>query len=376
MNKKIILSMLTIGAVLAMVTGATTALFSDTETSTGNTFSAGTIDISVNNLNPWSNVGHFTIADMKPSEVHYKEVTLKNVGSNPADIWKKIDITGYTDGLRPESETSGVNDNEIGTVIRYDISLNGQALIEEVDGYVMDEDSPGGYGHQLANTYHADKRYIYLGRLEPNATMVVKQSYHMDLSTGNWAQGDTMGFNVEFYAQQTSGGAPVPGTELPGHPREGTELDAIDIGNSGDMTDHNALGWWIVPTGLGNYGTPPYQYDGGSTIAVAWDNPCAEANRSATFDLDAGSGTANKVVVRHLAGITNDSFNVYVGATLVGTYTDTTSLSTETWHTTVFPLGVSFTGKKTIKLEPTAATAWGSCSTYGQGAFNWAKITD
>ena len=370
MNKKIALSMLTIGVTLTMVVGATTALFSDTETSSGNTFSAGTIDISVDTENPWQGAGHFTIADMKPSEVHYKEVTLKNEGSNTADIWKKIyDIT-YAGGAHPESEEGedpSDTINDIGSVIRYDIYLNGQVLIDEVDDYVMDD------GVHFIGTADINGKYIYLGRLEPGATMVVKQSYHMDISTGNWAQGDTMGFSVEFYTQQTSGGAPAPTPELVNHEIEGMELDSIDIGNSTDMTSHNAGGWMTDPA-IGNYGSR----DGGSTIAMTWGETgaCPDAEKAATFDLDAGAGIANNVVVRHLAGITNDSFNVYVGGVLVGTYTDTTSLSTETWHTTVFNLGgSSFTGKKTIKLEPTQA-AWAWCSTYGQGAFNWAKITD
>ncbi|MBI2121534.1 MAG: hypothetical protein HYT98_00275 [Candidatus Sungbacteria bacterium] len=45
--KKIILSLSVIAAVAAVVVGATTAFFSDTETSTGNTFTAGAIDLKV-----------------------------------------------------------------------------------------------------------------------------------------------------------------------------------------------------------------------------------------------------------------------------------------------------------------------------------------
>ncbi|PIW76653.1 MAG: hypothetical protein CO001_00190, partial [Candidatus Portnoybacteria bacterium CG_4_8_14_3_um_filter_40_10] len=41
--KKIIISLSIIAAVAAIAIGATTAYFSDTETSTGNTFTAGSI---------------------------------------------------------------------------------------------------------------------------------------------------------------------------------------------------------------------------------------------------------------------------------------------------------------------------------------------
>lgn len=43
--KKILMSLTTISAMAALVIDATSAYFSDSETSTGNTFIAGTIDL-------------------------------------------------------------------------------------------------------------------------------------------------------------------------------------------------------------------------------------------------------------------------------------------------------------------------------------------
>ncbi|MBI5946585.1 MAG: hypothetical protein HY875_00415 [Chloroflexi bacterium] len=47
MKKSILFSLMVIGAVAAMITAATTAEFSDTATSTGNVFSTGTLDLTV-----------------------------------------------------------------------------------------------------------------------------------------------------------------------------------------------------------------------------------------------------------------------------------------------------------------------------------------
>ncbi len=47
--KKILVSVSIIAAVAAVVVGATTAFFSDTETSSGNTFTAGSLDLKVDN---------------------------------------------------------------------------------------------------------------------------------------------------------------------------------------------------------------------------------------------------------------------------------------------------------------------------------------
>jgi predicted ribosomally synthesized peptide with SipW-like signal peptide len=49
MNKQLIISLSIIGVVAAIAIGGTIAYFSDTETSTGNTFTAGTLDLKVDN---------------------------------------------------------------------------------------------------------------------------------------------------------------------------------------------------------------------------------------------------------------------------------------------------------------------------------------
>jgi len=49
MNKKLIISLSIISIVTTIVIGGTIAYFNDTETSTGNTFTAGAIDLKVDN---------------------------------------------------------------------------------------------------------------------------------------------------------------------------------------------------------------------------------------------------------------------------------------------------------------------------------------
>ncbi len=54
--KKILLSLSMLAAVAVVVVGATTAFFSDTETSTGNTFTAGAIDLKVDSTSHYNNM--------------------------------------------------------------------------------------------------------------------------------------------------------------------------------------------------------------------------------------------------------------------------------------------------------------------------------
>lgn len=77
--KKILISLAIIGVVAAIGVGATVAYFSDTETSTGNTFTAGTLDLKLNGGN--ANSTMFTVANVVPGQSDGASVTLNNAGN-------------------------------------------------------------------------------------------------------------------------------------------------------------------------------------------------------------------------------------------------------------------------------------------------------
>lgn len=85
MTKKILVSLSIIGAVAAIIIGGTVAYFSDTETSTGNTFSAGTLDLKVDGKDD-PEVVHVTLSDMKPGDSVCYKWELKNAGSLPGKV--------------------------------------------------------------------------------------------------------------------------------------------------------------------------------------------------------------------------------------------------------------------------------------------------
>jgi len=76
-------------------------------------------------------------------------------------------------------------------------------------------------GWTLTGTWGVASQWIYLGTLEPDESMIVVQSYHLDASVDNWGQSDRVVFDMEFVAQQTEGDTlpPAPGPVLPGHGR-------------------------------------------------------------------------------------------------------------------------------------------------------------
>jgi len=104
--KKILLSAVVVVAAAAVVVGATTAFFTDTETSTGNTFTAGAIDLKIDNSAWYNGVAvqgstwqpkdlgegdfFFNLSDLKPGDWEEDTISL-HVDNN--DAWVCVDVT-------------------------------------------------------------------------------------------------------------------------------------------------------------------------------------------------------------------------------------------------------------------------------------------
>ncbi|MEA2006698.1 MAG: TasA family protein [Patescibacteria group bacterium] len=224
--KKIVKSLSIITAVAAIVIGGTVAYFSDTETSVGNTFTAGTIDIDIDGENPWTS--NYNIGDLKPGEVGYINFRINNVGENPVDVSKRLygfsstditddsNVTGYdcsqldsnwnyTASSEPECvKENGSQVNNVESQILYDLSVevyNGtdpdpifwQAIYEAEASETLDA------------IYDDGNNSVALGMIPVGGHMLVTQSYHFDYNAGNEYQGDGMMFNMEIYGKQLTG---------------------------------------------------------------------------------------------------------------------------------------------------------------------------
>lgn len=389
--KKIILSLSTIVFAGAVVVGGTFAYFSDTEVSTGNVISSGALNLTLNGHNN-ATEAVVIIEDMKPSQTWYSGPITLGISNNPGRIYKKIvqpfncsdvittepecDAEGgtWTDGGTPECVGNTPN-SYLPAVTWFDLEIwddeNNDGVIDDTEWKILIAD-----GEEMLSTISS--QWIYMGSYGypmMDNELVIRQSFHMDGDLAdNKYQADTCTFNEEFMVLQTNAGHPVPVYI----PSQNVTLDSINVGDSDSvsMQAHNAQLWFDDPA-TGGYGGR----DGGETIAMIGgdddgNGDCDVDESKATFEMDAGTETANKLVVRHLDGSANDSFDVYVGGVLVGNYVGGQTTG-ETWVTTTFDLGANtFTGKETITLDITTGYPWGSCSTYGQGAVNWVKITN
>lgn len=217
-HKRGLFALIVLGVVALLGGPGIMAYFSDTETSTENLFTAGTIDLAVNGENPWTTGLSANLADLKPCMKRWGNVTLTNVGTNPFDVWLNVSTVSTADGLTSEPETAeeaGTAVNNIDTVIRYDLNVGGVSKIADAANYFISAPQHGLTGLPMK------EQYIYLGNIPAGGSLTVDQSFVMDCATTNWAQGDTMTFYVNFYALQSEGDSkpPAPTPELAGFTR-------------------------------------------------------------------------------------------------------------------------------------------------------------
>lgn len=114
--RKMYMSLLLIGLAAALIGAGSFAYFSDTETSTGNTFTAGSLDLEVMDGNGmWINgsnvdLGWSAVANnMKPGDEEYIEIPVRNIGTVSGLPDFTFDITANSPGTNPEPE--GTPDN-------------------------------------------------------------------------------------------------------------------------------------------------------------------------------------------------------------------------------------------------------------------------
>lgn len=186
-----------IAAVAALAIGGTVAYFYDTETSTGNTISTGTIDINVNG-GTWKEQAPYALNDMKPGYTDYINFKINNVGSNPANVWKKLSDFKTARNERNTDTVANLED-----AIVYDLSVKVyaqggesplwfQTIYTDADGKTLSEI----YGGETGDG-------VLLGMIPAKGYMEVEQSYTMESTNDdNKYQGETMTFDMRLFAEQ------------------------------------------------------------------------------------------------------------------------------------------------------------------------------
>lgn len=190
--RKFLSAILVITATILVVGRMTTALFSDTETSTSNIFEAGAIDLLINGENDTEAL--VSISDLKPGDDWYVDKNLF-INSNPAYVWLHITDLVATQGAQTEPEELEEAENgeqsNIHDFLTYDLTIDrGQGpevLVDFEDENLLPE---------------MVSCWIPLGEIPGLTNIILTQSFHFDELVTNWAQGDVLSFVEEYYAEQ------------------------------------------------------------------------------------------------------------------------------------------------------------------------------
>jgi spore coat-associated protein N len=197
--KKFMIASLAMILALGLMGGAF-AYFSDTETSNGNTFTAGTLDLKVNGGD--DPVVHIISTDLKPyphwSHSYGGQWSLTNAGSIPGRFSMEIkNIKNYENGLtEPEIQsgdtTGGALEGELGGLLFVKWSRN-------VDPW-------GGWGPVFDPLNSAEGVIVQGDILAPGETApAVYLDVEFDTHAGlidNTAQGDSVEFDIVFHLDQ------------------------------------------------------------------------------------------------------------------------------------------------------------------------------
>jgi spore coat-associated protein N len=262
-----------IGAASAGAGAGTMALFSDTESSTGNEVKAGTLDLQAGGENPLSTSQQF--GPLAPGEGGEMTVPLKNVGTLAGTL--DFVFTGTSsEGDNPESESDTQGAGELGALLNVGISLGG------------DEVATGSFNDVIG-------LYENLTTLGASESTEMKIEWDLPSDAGNEVQGDVVSVNLNYFFGQDASQSPAQTFDvvaIKDTPGSGTvsvvgnlvqfDTSTLDDPASQWVSTENVGFWFGDGSGSSDYGTGSgkvelkWSPDGGWRITNNDSNPGAE----------------------------------------------------------------------------------------------------
>jgi hypothetical protein len=155
-----------------------------------------------------------------------------------------------------------------------------------------------------------------------------------------------------------------------------TLLDSVDIGDLGSETGHNLNGWGplepVTHPGVWGGATPGssrartvyYSDLDGDKVCEYGDDPWAE------LVLNTNGYIAKELILSHLDGSADDSFDIYVDSTYIDHYSG--DLNGEDWVTSSYTLP-DLIGQINLRIE-VSEPGWTYFCYWGQLAIDWVEV--
>jgi predicted ribosomally synthesized peptide with SipW-like signal peptide len=198
------MSLMTIAVVGALVGGGTYAYFSDTETSSGNTFTAGTLDLNLDSVN--TNVVKFTVTDVKPGDSGGGTWTVVNVGSIPGyldleSISVSEAIGTTTDPELADEVPPGTDTTQLGNylLVHIFIDANNNGSWDAGEADIFGTNAAPAAINTIAGSYALD-----LSLAASGGTNYITLLWSVATATDNRIQGDSVTLDITFELQQNA----------------------------------------------------------------------------------------------------------------------------------------------------------------------------
>lgn len=193
--KKILFNFFVIFVFIGLMSGVTLSYFSDTVTSTGNTFSTGTLDLNLDGDN--TNVVKFTVTDIKPGDSEIRTWEVNNVGNMNGYLDLHNLIQTHDPGISTEQELT-VEDPDVGTLGKL---LNIDLFVDADNNGVFDNGDTTIYSGTMEGLSTDYDSNLQLDANTSNyLTMIVSWPSSVDDNAG---QGDVAQLDMVFELGQT-----------------------------------------------------------------------------------------------------------------------------------------------------------------------------
>lgn len=186
-NKKLAIGVLVIAVAALALGGSVYAFFSDTEKSSGNSFTAGTLNLTLNGVDHYAVAG-FAVANAYPGEVKTANYTVANVGTIDGTLTIAPNILTDVQGTDPNLATSHAQLSQIITVT-IGVDTNGNGVFDGTEAK---------YTH-LLNGFS----YSYGALAHGGAPVTLMVQYTIPgPTTGNNIEGASCSFDMVFTLNQ------------------------------------------------------------------------------------------------------------------------------------------------------------------------------
>jgi spore coat-associated protein N len=187
--------------IIGMVGGGTWAYFNDTETSAGNTLSAGTLDLIIDE----EGSELFSVSNVAPGDNGTGQITLANIGSLAGELDVSISTVTNTPGAGGTEYEGGSGELGANAQLALYIDLTGNGITADDIGLASNGTTydPSGTLNYDAIDNYALASWDAATSIAAGADVEFVALWDIPTSAGNDIQGDSVSFDVIFLLEQS-----------------------------------------------------------------------------------------------------------------------------------------------------------------------------